>query len=390
MIDSLTIAAEDPLAQQVSDRLKSLIMTNIEKQGGWISFADYMQACLYQPGLGYYSAGSHKLGQGGDFTTAPETSSLFAYAFAIHFGDVAAQLESYELLEFGAGSGRLAVDLLQQLSKLNRLPERYLILDISADLRQRQHELINKELPDLVSRVDWVSAIPDNFCGVMIANEVCDAMPVHLLSFSEEGMKEQGIGADNGEFLWQQKEIDNPLLLAKAEQIHQVIGTQNYLTELNLTATDWLASVADKLKQGALFIVDYGYPFNEYYRPDRTQGTLRCYFRQQAHDNPLILPGLQDITAHIDFTALAEAAHASGLDVAGFQEQSDFLMAGDITIFAAELEHNSDTLDWLRHSSALKQLLLPGAMGHQFKVLSLTQNISPLARLQLNDRRYQL
>lgn len=390
MIDTLTIAADDPLAQQHSDQLKSLIVAEIDRQDGWISFAAFMQACLYQPGLGYYSAGSHKLGQGGDFTTAPESSRLFAYALASHVQDVATQLNQYDLLEFGAGSGRLAVDLLQQLSRLHCLPERYLILDLSADLQQRQQTLIQEQLPELAERVVWVSDIPDNFSGVMIANEVCDSMPVHLLHFSAGTATEQGVSVANGEFSWQARDISDPRLTAKAKQIREQTGETDYLTEVNLTAEDWIQHLASKLEQGAVFIIDYGYAFEEYYRPERSQGSLRCYFRQQAHDNPLILPGLQDISAHVDFTALAGSAHAMGLDVSGYQEQADFLMAGDITMLAAELQQQTDSFDWLRHSSALKQLLMPGAMGHQFKVLSLCRELTPLPRLQLNDRRYQL
>lgn len=390
MTDFVTIAADDPQAQDYSDQLKRQIAARIEQQGGWLSFADYMHDCLYTPGLGYYSAGSHKLGAGGDFTTAPELTPLFGRALAVHIADISRQLDQFDVLEFGAGSGKLAVDILQQLMQLDALPAHYLILETSADLQQRQRELIEKQLPALADRVVWLSKMPSDFKGVMLANEVCDAMPVHLLEFSEEGFAEQGIGLDSDSFGWHNKAIEDPRLLNRAADIRKQIGNQHYQTEVNLFATDWLQSVAESLSQGAMFIIDYGYPFAEYYRPERTQGTLRCYHRQQAHDNPLVLPGLQDITAHIDFTALAEQALADGLDVAGFHEQSDFLLAGDITLLAAELEQQLAPLDWLNQSSALKQLLMPGAMGHQFKVLSLTRDLDLLARLQSQDRRYQL
>lgn len=390
MTNDLTIAADDPLAQQHSDRLRQQIMAAIKAQGGWISFADYMRFCLYQPGLGYYSAGSFKLGQGGDFTTAPETSCLFGRAVASHIADVGRQLDTFELLEFGAGSGRLAVDILQQLSLLDCLPQRYLILETSADLQQRQQNLIKTSLPELAEKVEWLSSIPENFTGVVLANEVCDAMPVKLLSFSETRVTEQGVGLNEDGFEWQARPLDNDRLNARAEQIRRKIGARDYLTEVNLSAGDWLETVADSLQQGAVFIIDYGYAFDEYYRPERSQGTLCCYYHQQAHDDPLILPGLQDITAHIDFTALAETAQAAGLDVAGFHEQADFLIGGEITRLAAELEQQSEPLDWLQHSSQLKQLLLPGAMGHQFKVLTLSRDIDLLPRLQGGDRRYQL
>lgn len=390
MTDFVTIAADDPQAQDYSDQLKRQIAARIEQQGGWLSFADYMHDCLYTPGLGYYSAGSHKLGAGGDFTTAPEISPLFGRALAVHIADIGRQLAQFDMLEFGAGSGKLAVDILQQLKQLDALPDHYLILETSADLQQKQRELIEKHLPTLAERVVWLTNMPSDFKGIMLANEVCDAMPVHLLEFSEEGVTEQGVSITSDGFGWQNKAIEDPRLLNRAADIRKQIGAQRYQTEVNLFATDWLQSVADSLSQGAIFIIDYGYPFAEYYRPERTQGTLRCYYRQQAHDNPLVLPGLQDITAHIDFTALAEQALANGLDVTGFHEQSDFLLAGDITLLATELEQESDPVDWLKHSSALKQLLMPGAMGHQFKVLSLCRDLDLLPRLQMQDRRYQL
>lgn len=389
-MDKSTLAAPDRAAQQHSDKLKQQITDAISEQGGWISFADYMQHCLYQPGLGYYSAGSYKLGQGGDFTTAPETSSLFGRALATHIADAGAQLADYEVLEFGAGSGRLAVAVLEQLARLKCLPQRYLILETSADLQQRQQQLIARENPALASRVEWLSTMPERFTGVILANEVADAMPVHLLAFTENNVSEQGVSVEHDKFIWQSRPVQSARLQQKASQIRACIGKQPYLTELNLAAEDWLKTLADSLQQGAVFIIDYGYAMEEYYRPDRRQGTLRCYYRQQAHDNPLLLPGLQDMTAHVNFTALADCAHAAGLDVDGFHEQADFLLAGDITQLSAELEQQSETLNWLKHSSDLKQLLLPGAMGHQFKILTLSRDMGVFPRLQAADRRYQL
>lgn len=390
MNNKTTIAADNALAQQHSDQLKQLIATEIEQQGGFISFTDYMQRCLYQPGLGYYSAGSHKLGQGGDFTTAPEVSPLFGYAIANHIADALEQCQHKQILEFGAGSGQLAVAILSQLHALNALPERYFILEVSADLQSRQQQLITDRLPDYVDRVEWIDALPQAFEGVMLANEVCDAMPVHLLRFSETETFERGVGIENTELVWRDRILTNSKLTAAATKIKQQIGEVAYLTELNFTALDWLQTLAMSLKQGALFLIDYGYPFTELYSPERTQGTLRSYYQQQAWDAPLQLPGLQDISTHVDFTRLAETAFEAGLHVAGFHEQADFLLAGDITQTAMQIEAETDDLTWLKHSAALKQLLMPNAMGYQFKVLSLTQNLELLPRLQLQDRRYQL
>jgi SAM-dependent MidA family methyltransferase len=390
MNDKTTIAADDPLAQQHSDHLKELIAMDIAKQGGFISFAEYMQHCLYHPGLGYYSAGSHKLGQGGDFTTAPEISPLFGFSLATHINDALAQCESKTILEFGAGSGKLAVAILSYLNDIDALPKKYFILEVSADLQTRQQQLIKQALPELFCRVEWIASIPEPFSGVMIANEVCDAMPVNLLRLTDSADFERGVTVVNNQFQWSDRPLTVPRLLTKAKSIKQQLEGAEYLTEVNLFAEDWLKTIASGFHQGALFLIDYGYPFSELYSSERVGGTLRSYYRQQTIDNPLLLPGLQDISAHVDFSSLAEAASQAGLHVAGFHEQADFLIAGDITQIAAEQQKDSTAISWLEHSAALKQLLLPNEMGHQFKVLTLTQNIDLLPRLQLQDRRYQL
>ncbi len=390
MTEMFTIAPDDLTAQQHSEQLAQQIRESIVANQGWISFADYMQQCLYTPGLGYYSAGSHKLGWGGDFTTAPETSPLFGAAIATHLTDVHKQIPDYNILEFGAGSGRLAESIVQRLTELDALPSRYFILEPSADLQQRQQELLNQLPSALSQRIYWVEDIPENFEGVMLANEVCDAMPVHLLNFTEDGVGEVGVSLDQQNFIWQTESLSSSRLEQKAEQIQSQLDDLPYRTEVCLFAADWLHSLAHKLSRGLILLIDYGYSFEEHYRADRTQGSLRCYYQHQAHDNPLILPGLQDITAHVEFTSLAETAFNSGLQICGFQEQADFLLAGDITMLAAGLQHNLNEADWLQQSNALKQLLLPGAMGHQFKVLSLCRDMHTLPRLKLNDRRYQL
>lgn len=390
MTEMFTIAPDDPTAQQHSAELTKQIRAAIDAGQGWISFADYMQQCLYTPGLGYYSAGSHKLGRGGDFTTAPESSPLFGAAIATHLVDVHKQIPDYAILEFGAGSGRLAEAILLQLEEVGALPSRYYLLEPSADLQQRQHTLLEQLPEPLRQRVCWIREIPANFEGVMLANEVCDAMPVHLLDFSDEGVREVGVSSNQQGFVWQVQPLSSSRLNQKAEQIQSQLNARPYRTEVCLFATDWLKTLAHKLSRGLILLIDYGYSFEEYYRPERRQGSLRCYYRQQAHDNPLILPGLQDITAHVDFTSLADTAFAAGLDVNSFQEQADFLVAGDITALAAKLQQESETAEWLQQSSALKQLLLPGAMGHQFKVLSLSRDMDVLPRLKFSDRRYQL
>jgi len=390
METSKIITATDPIAQEHSQQLLNLIRQQIAKSNGKISFADYMQHCLYSSGLGYYSAGSHKLGWGGDFTTAPEISPLFSRTLAHHFIDVLQQLEQASILEFGAGSGRMAIDIMLELEQLNALPEHYFIIEASADLRQRQEQAIAKEIPHLKGKVVWLSNLPENFIGIIVANEVCDAMPVHCLHFDAGKIYERYISDEKGTLAWIDSVLSSPQLAQRAEEIQGFIGDQNYLTEVNLNAQAWLASLADNLQQGAIFIIDYGYTEASYYHPQRTQGSLMCYYQHQGHHDPLILQGLQDITAHVDFTALAQTALEHQLDVDGFQSQADFLLAGGIT----DLAQSNSTLDEMalfQQATAIKQLTLPSEMGESFKTLTLTKNLEHiLPRAQLGDQRYHL
>lgn len=385
-----TIAAPDSTAQLHSRALLAQIIAGIDAEGGAISFADYMQLCLYQPGLGYYSAGSHKLGQGGDFTTAPELSPLFARALSRHVADVLRQCPNAYVLEFGAGSGRLAADLIDQLARDGCPPEQYFIIEPSADLRERQLRWLAETVPAFRDRLVWLDSMPARFQGAIIANEVVDAMPVHLLQFSRGHCQERCVSQHRGRLHWTLRPLSDPLLLQRAAPIQQLVGDSDYQTEVGLLAGQWLSTVAATLQQGAMFVIDYGYPFERYYHPERCRGTLMCYRHQRGHDDPLQLPGLQDITCHVEFSALAQTALDAGLDVAGFHEQADFLLAGDITSLASSLQQSLPPDLWLSHSAALKQLLLPGQMGHEFKVLTLSRGLAPLPRLQRHDRRYQL
>lgn len=381
----------DPIAQQHSDQLIALIKREISDAGGKLSFADYMQLCLYSPGLGYYSAGSQKIGAGGDFTTAPEISSLFSRTLAQHIYDVFVQLERPNILEFGAGSGKMAIDILKELKQKQCLPERYYIIEASADLRQRQEELILSLLPDLFNHVVWLEKIPDNFVGVVLANEVCDAMPVHCIHFDNGHVNERYLEVRDDVFVWGEGELSHAELKEHISEIQSLLDNNNIITEVNLAAKSWLASVADSLKQGAMFVIDYGYSQAEYYHPQRTKGTLMCYYQHQGHDDPLILQGLQDITAHVDFTALANVALTNNLDVAGFQSQADFLLAGGIVELLSSNEQQEDVAAHLQSSTEIKQLTLPSEMGESFKVLSLTKDLDDLLlRIQLGDRRYNL
>ncbi|MDO7596928.1 MAG: SAM-dependent methyltransferase [Pseudomonadota bacterium] len=385
---SLTVT--DTIAQQHSEQLMTLIKLKISEAGGKISFADYMQLCLYAPGLGYYSAGSHKIGYGGDFTTAPEISPLFSRSLAHQLIDVLRQLDQGNILEFGAGSGKMAVDILRELYLKQSLPQQYYIIEASADLRQRQQQTIHHAIPHLEYKVVWLDSLPSDFNGVVLANEVCDAMPVHRLHFTNGLNYELYIVNNNDELQWCDEEISRSDLIDKIIEIKSFIDDTDYFTEVNLAAQAWLTSLADNLQHGAIFVIDYGYPQAIYYHPQRSNGTLMCYYQQQGHDNPLILPGLQDITAHVDFTSLAQIAVDNGLDVAGFQSQADFLLAAGITELTSFNEHD-DAFLMLQHATEIKRLTLPTEMGETFKVLTLTKNLDHLLpRIQLGDRRYNL
>ena len=388
LMTSLTVT--DPIAQQHSEQLLTLIKHKISEAGGKISFADYMQLCLYAPGLGYYSAGSHKIGDGGDFTTAPEISPLFSRSLARQLIDVLSQIDQGNILEFGAGSGKMAVDILRELDLLQSLPGHYYIIEASADLRQRQRQKIHDAIPHLENKVVWLDSLPSNFNGVVLANEVCDAMPVHRLHFTKGFSYERYVVNNDDQLQWYDDELSRTDLIDKTIEIKSFIDDTDYFTEVNLAAEGWLTSLADNLQQGAVFIIDYGYPQAAYYHPQRNNGTLMCYYQQQGHDNPLILTGLQDITAHVDFTSLAQIAVENGLDVAGFQSQADFLLAAGITELTSVNEHD-DAFVMLQQATEIKRLTLPTEMGETFKVLTLTKNLDNLLpRTQLGDRRYNL
>ena len=375
------------LAQQRSANLETLIVEKIQATGGKITFADYMHTCLYQPGLGYYSAGLSKFGATGDFVTAPEISPLFSQAFARHIADVLTQ-SGGDCLEFGAGSGKMAGDILLQLAQWQSLPAYYYIIEASADLRFRQHQYLSEKLGELFDKVVWLDRLPNHFTGAVLANEVCDAMPVHSLLFEERGIFEHYVAWDGQQLIWQTGPLSTPMLNDKAACISPLLTTRPFKCEVNLYAEAWLGSLAAIIKQGAIFIIDYGHTANDYFHASRASGGIRCHYQHQVHDEPLILHGLQDLTAHVNFTDLAETAHQAGLQVAGLQSQSDFLLAGDMLNLTQQ--QALDDFQQLQQSAALKRLLLPAQMGGIFKALILSKNLSPLPRCQQGDLRWQL
>ena len=372
-MSSLPIPNAD--AQAHSQQLALLIQDSISQHGGWLSFADFMQMALYTPSLGYYSGGAKKFGVGGDFVTAPEISPLFAQAFANQVAQVLIETQG-DVLELGAGSGKLAVDLLLSLQALNQLPSHYYILEVSAYLRQVQLETMQKSLPEaLFERVVWLDTLPVDFVGVMLGNEVLDAVPVHLVykptPADSQLLYERGVSF-NGSFYWQDQPLASGEIfdLANAHEL-----PDDYLTEISPAAIGLVSSLGCSLKHGAIMMVDYGFSAREYYHPQRNLGTLMCHYQHYAHIDPLVYVGLQDITAHVDFTSVADAGEHNGLELMGFCSQAQFLMnCGILEIMSQVSPH--DMARYAPLAAAAQKLLSPAEMGDLFKVIALGKGLN--------------
>jgi len=356
-----------PEALEHSQRLAARIREEIRAAGGAIPFARYMELALYAPGLGYYSAGARKFGAGGDFVTAPELSPLFSRCLARQCAEVLEGLGG-SVLELGAGSGVMAADILLGLAEQRCLPDEYLILEVSADLRARQRQTLSAHAPQLASRVRWLNALPRSFHGVILGNEVLDALPVErfrktVLGYERYCVAEQGTG-----FAWAGRPADASLVTAlrMLEGTLPAPLTQGYVSELCPGLAPLITSLATLLEKGALLFLDYGYPRAAYYHPERSMGTLMCHYRQRAHGDPFLYPGLQDITAHVDFTAVAEAATAAGLELAGYTTQAHFLMALGIAAYADE---------GMEPARQVKLLTLPEEMGERFKAIAFAKGL---------------
>jgi SAM-dependent MidA family methyltransferase len=378
-----------------SERVRAHIQSVIEKAGGSIGFAEFMQHALYASGLGYYSAGTTKFGEAGDFVTAPEISPLFGKILANQVAVVLGQIgvaANRTVLEIGAGSGVLAVDLLQRLEKLASLPSRYCILEVSADLQQRQFAAIESALPHFVDKVEWLDGLPGAMSGVVVANEVLDAMPVERFVKRDGKVSRLSVTNDDGGFAW--VETPAPDILAVAvHDIEAELGLtlpDGYESELSLGVGEWLGNLAECLEQGFVFLFDYGVSQKEYYAADRSGGWLRCHFRHRAHGDPLIHPGIQDLTAWVNFTQVANAAFEGGLQIAGFVNQAQFLMLGGLS---QEMEDiiGLPTDAQITLSRQAKLLTMPGEMGENFKCLGLSKGAIEAPELfGLADRSHTL
>ncbi|MGQ0657138.1 MAG: class I SAM-dependent methyltransferase [Chromatiales bacterium] len=371
-------------AAALSERLCQQIRAAIEAAGGSVSFERYMEMALYEPGLGYYSAGCTKFGRDGDFITAPELSPLFGRCLAAQVQEVLADLEDGDVLEFGAGSGRLAADVLCELERLQTLPQCYFILEVSAELRARQRQRIEADAPHLLPRVRWLDTWPPSpIHGVLLANEVLDAMPVaRVHKGRDQRWFELHVSTAGDQFAWRHVPftVSTPLAAAMA-QIEQECGPlpSGYTTEINSRLAPWFRSLSESFARGVMLILDYGYPRREYYHPQRSDGTLVCHYRHRVHDDPFHLVGLQDITASVDFTAVAEAAHEAGFAVTGFATQAQFLVALGVTDLLAEATAAEPARQYVL-AQQVQRLTLPGEMGERVQVLGLTKGMTASLR----------
>ena len=389
----MNLPTPDSDAQAYSAALKRRIVDDIAAAGGWIGFDRFMELALYAPAMGYYSGGARKFGAAGDFVTAPEISSAFARTVATQALQIMAA-SAMQIIEVGAGSGRLAADLLLELELRGALPERYAIIELSGELRERQRATIAERAPQLIDRVVWLDALPERFDGLVLANELLDAMPVQLVVWGhdddEQTIFERGVSVQGGEFIW----IDRPAsgrVLERAQQLGEERSAEaplppGYLSEIGLTAADWTASWATIIGRGTLLLFDYGFPRHEYYHQQRSSGTLMCHYRHHAHGEPFFLPGLQDITAHVDFTAIVEAGFDAGFEFLGYTTQATFLLNCGLTDVLSRIPAD-DLARYLPQSQAAQKLISPAEMGELFKVVALGKGIAlPLIGFARGDR----
>ena len=376
-----------------SQHLTHLIRDDIVNAGGAIPFSYFMSRALYTPVYGYYMADNTKLGSAGDFLTAPEISPLLAEALAKQCQSILATISSGDILEVGAGTGVLAVELLLALERENSVPAHYFIFDISPDCRRRQKELLTTRCPHLLSCVVWLEVLPATpIQGVIIANEVLDALPVDCFEITENGCQERGVAWEDDHFVWKCFPFRHSERSEESLHWHKILrfaqdDNIGYRSEIHRSISDWIRSVSTSLDKGVIFLIDYGYPRKEYYHPDRSMGTLMCYCQHQRSDNPFDYVGLQDITAHVDFTLVIESAVAAGCSLAGFTTQAGFLLSSGLI----EKNGKESAVDQFRYATHIKKLMMPHEMGEAIKVMALSKQYDVLlAGFDFQDRRWDL
>lgn len=381
----------DPVSREHSDKVVAHLIEQIEAADGFLPFADYMHECLYAPGLGYYAAGSRKFGEAGDFVTAPELSPLFGRLVANQVAPLCDALDRFEIVELGAGTGQLALHLLRRLEELDRLPGRYAILEVSPDLKERQRALLNSELPQLIDRIDWVSAIPTGTKGVILANEVLDALPVERFRIERADVQQIGVTNTEGRLEFTDRRAPDALTAAVRE-IERERGTpfdDGYVSDVCLAATPWVRSLVESIERGLVVFFDYGTERKTYYANNRDDGWLRCHFRHRAHNDALLYPGIQDLTCWVDFTRVAEAAVSAGAHVGGYVSQAHFLLNAGIE---KELQAIGDApeRERARVTSAVRTLMMPGDMGEHVKCIGFVKDCPTPDALRQMDRTHTL
>ncbi len=389
-MQNLDLPEPSEAEKQHSEKLCQLIKQTIDEAGGWIGFDQYMQQALYAAGLGYYSAGAQKFGEQGDFITAPELSPLFARTLARPVANLLEDIEDSVIIEFGAGSGQLAVDLLGELNDLSRLPQAYWIIELSAELKQRQYEKIKQAHPELLTRVQWLTVLPEKAINaIVIANEVLDAMPVKRFQINHGLCTELGVTVENDDLVLQSRPADAAL----QQQIKETginLDAVEYQSEINLYIKPWVTALAQSTNKCAVYLIDYGYPRSEYYSAERSMGTCMGYYRHRTLDAPLWYPGLQDLTAFVDFTAVAESALQSGFDVDGFTSQGIFLLNCGLSEVVEQSVSEND-MQRIQLHQQMKSLSLPSEMGERFKVMGLSKGLEQnIPGFEVRDFRYRL
>jgi SAM-dependent MidA family methyltransferase len=376
-----TIPPPSPEAAAHSRNLAERIAAHIAAEGDWIPFSRYMEIALYEPGLGYYAAGARKFGSAGDYVTAPEISNLFGKCLALQARQVLEATGGGDILELGPGSGALAGDMFEELKAQNALPERYLLLEVSPDLRERQRKQLAFRFPKDIDRFVWLDRLPDKIRGFVVANEVLDVVPCSLLHRTHGEVLERGVVLSEAGFAWDDQPLPDGELKRRANAVFPP-GDYSYLSEVNLAAEALVRTIAASLDRGLALFIDYGFPEREFYHPQRFMGTLRCHYRHRFHGDPFFMPGLQDITAHVDFTAMARAAESADAEVYGFTTQAYYLISSGLAVMVSSGDPGM-TLSRLKGTSAVQRLINPSEMGELFKVLGVGKGIEgPLLGFQ--------
>ena len=380
----------DREALAVSQELSSRIAAEIARHGGWLSFARYMEMALYEPGLGYYSNPGQVFGAAGDFVTAPELTPLFGATLARQVSpwlkDPALAGSGQVVLEVGGGSGMLAAQLLNALDNVGNHEVRYLILELSAERREHQRQTLKSLAPGLMDRVGWLETFPESFAGVVVANELLDAMPVQLFEWqadAEAELQEMGVTWVDGQFAWAPRPAD-AVLTETVTALRNRLGPEGaqwhspYRSEICPAQQAWMRTLADCMTAGVVMLLDYGFAAPEYYHPQRNQGTLMCHYRHRSHADPFLWPGLSDITAHVDFTALARAATAEGFSLVGYTSMAAFLLNAGLLDELADLPREPESF-WFAQAQAVQQLISEAEMGELFKVIAFEKNLREAA-----------